>query len=265
MNGFFSKFCPKVYGKSVGTALHVPRGAICRKQVFLGRLIVCFLFPDFYRKAFGLSAKKSASLSKLHSTSPQEHFEEKIYHVFWSSNGLFSKFCPKTCGKSVRSALYVPRGAICRKQVFIGRLIVCSLFSDFYRKAFGLSAKKSAGLSKLHSTFPQEHFKEKVYHVFLELERIFFQILAENLGQVCRNCIVRGQTSHSRKTNGFRKAKSLSFVFGFLVECFRDVGKKHRHVCQKCILYFHRKNLRTKLWKISCLFFRIFGRKFWKL
>ena len=223
------------------------------------------MFSDFYRKGFGLSAKKSASLSKLHSTSPQEHFEEKIYHVFWSSIGFFSKFCPKTCGKSVRSALYVPRGAICRKQVFIGRLIVCSLFSDFYRKAFGLSAKKSAGCQNFILLLHKNILRKQNYHVFVELERIFFTNSVRKLGQVCRNCIVCGQTSHSRKTNGFRKAKSLSFVFGFLVECFRDVGKKHRHVCQKCILYFHRKNLRTKLWKISCLFLRIFGRKFWKL
>ena len=90
----------------------------------------------------------------------------------------------------------------------------------------GCRQKKSAGLSKLHFTSPQEHFKEKNYHVFLELERFFFQILAKNLGQVCRNCFVRGQTSHSKETNGFRKANSLSFVFGFLVESFRDVGKK---------------------------------------
>ena len=144
---------------------------------------------------------------------------------FWKMNGLFSKFCPKTCSKSVRSALYVPRGAICRKQVFLGRLIVCSLFSDFYRKAFGLSARKSAGLSKLHSTSPQEHFEEKIYQVFLDLERFFpkyWQKIGASLSELHCTC----QTSHSKKTNGFRKANSLSFVFGSLVESFRYVGKK---------------------------------------
>ena len=38
-------------------------------------------------------------------------------------------------------------------------------------------------------------------------------------------------------------------------------AKKHRHVFQKCILYFHRKNLRTNLWTISCLFFSDFWRE----
>ena len=131
MNWLFSKFCPKTCGKSVRSALYVPRGAICRKQVFLGRLIVCSLFSDFYRKAFGLSAKNSAGLSKLHSISPQEHFEEKIYHVFLGLERIFSKYWQKIWGKSVGTALYVARRAIQRKQMVLGSLKVCLLFLDF--------------------------------------------------------------------------------------------------------------------------------------
>ena len=179
--------------------------------------------------------------------------------------GIFSEFCLKTWGKSVRTAMYVARGAICRKQVFLGRVKICSLFSDFYRKSFGLSAKKSAGLSKLHSISPQEHFEEKIYHVFFGARTDFFQILAEKLGQVCRNCIVRGQTSHSKKTNGFRKPKSLSFVFGFIVESFRDVGKKTSACLSKVHSILSQEKFKDKLWTISCLFFRTFGGKFWKL
>ena len=131
LNWFFSKLCLKIWGKSDGNALCVARGAICRKQVFLGRLKICSLFSRFYRKAFGLSAKKSAGFSKLHSTSPREHFEEKLTMFFWNSNGFFSKFWQKTWGKSVGTALYVARPAIRGKQMVLGRLIVCLLFSDF--------------------------------------------------------------------------------------------------------------------------------------
>ena len=160
------------------------------------------LFGWWAKNVSTFGKKKLGSLWKLHSTSPQEHFEEKSWRFgfFWSLNGLFSNICLKTCGTSVRTALYVPREAISRKQVFIGWLIVCFLISDFYRKAVDLSAKKSrlvcqtsfyfstrtfwgkklilfffgartdfspnsgkklvSSLSELHSIVPQEHFEE---------------------------------------------------------------------------------------------------------
>ena len=182
------------------------------------------------------------------------------FNFYWTLNGFFSKFCLKIWDKPVGTALYVARGAICRKQVFLGRLILCSLFSDFYRKAFGLSAKRSAGLSNLHSTSPQEHFEEKCYHVFLGARTDFFPNSGRKFGQVCRNCIVRGETSHSRETKSFRKANILSFVFGFLVESFWLSAKKYRHVCQNCILSLTDKNWGRRFEQFcQCLFFRIFS------
>ena len=187
------------------------------------------------------------------------------FSFYGSLNWFFSKICLKTWCKSVGTALYLARGVICRKQVFLGRLIVSSSFSDIYRKGFGLSAKKSAGCQNFILLLHKNILRKKNYHVFVELERTFFQILAENLRQVCRNCIVRGQTSHSRITNGFRKANSLSFAFGFLVDSFGLSAKKQRHVCQNCVL-----SLTGKVWGqrfeqfFQCLIFRYFDGNFAK-
>ena len=129
LNRLFSKLCLKSWGKSVRTALYLARGAICRKQVFIGRLIVCSLFSDFYRKAFGLSANKSTGCQNfilLHRNILRKKF--LIIMFFWSLNGFFSKFWQKTWGKSVGTALYVARQAIRGKQMVLGRLIVCLFF-----------------------------------------------------------------------------------------------------------------------------------------
>ena len=64
----------------------------------------------------------------------------------------------------------------------------------------------------------------KKFTMFFWSSNGFFQILAENLGQVCRNCIVRGQTSHSMKTNVFRKANS--FCFRIFSRKFLALGKE---------------------------------------
>ena len=138
---------------------------------------IIFFFCDDEPKKFGLLAQKTAGLIKLLSTSPQEHFEEKSWRFgfFWSLNGLFSNICLKTCGNFVRTALYVPREAISRKQVFIGRLLVCFLFSDFYRKAVELSAKKNRQVCQnfillLHKNI----LRKKINFVFFWCSNGFF-------------------------------------------------------------------------------------------
>ena len=108
--------------------------------------------------------------------------------------------------------------------------------------------------------------RKKITKFFLEFERFFFQILTENLGQVCRNYIVRGETSHSGKTNGFRKANSWSFVFGFLVESFWFSAKKYRHVCQNCILSLTGRNWGRMFEQFcQCLFFSDFRRQLFEI
>ena len=60
------------------------------------------------------------------------------------------------------------------------------------------------------------------------------------MGQVFRNCIIRAQRSHLKKTNVFRKASSLFFFWLFSVTVLGSGQWKHRHVCQKWILSLHR-------------------------
>ena len=60
------------------------------------------------RKNSELWHKKTARLLKLHSTSTQEHFEERSWHVlvfFGAWVDFFYKFRPKTWGKSVGTPL----------------------------------------------------------------------------------------------------------------------------------------------------------------
>ena len=188
------------------------------------------------------------------------------FSFYGSLNWFFSKICLKTWCKSVGTALYLARGAICRKQVFLGRLIVCSLFLDIYRKGFGLSAKKSAGCQNFILLLHKNILRKKITMFLWSSNGFFFTNSVRKLGQVCRNCIVCGQTSHSRITNGFRKANSLSFAFGFLVDSFWLSTKKYRHVCQNCIVSLTGKKWgRTFEQFCQCLFFRIFGGNFSKL
>ena len=72
--------------------------------------------------------------------------------------------------------------------------------------------------------------------------------------------------SHSKKTNGFRKAKSLSFAFGFLVESFWISAKKYRHVWQNCILSLTGKNWGRRFEQFcQCLFFSDFRRQLFEI
>ena len=96
---------------------------------------------------------------------------------------FFSKFWQKTWGKSVGTALYVARPAIRGKQIVLGRLIVCLLFSNFSRKFLVLGKEISACLSILHSIFDRKKLRKKVWtilskFVFPDFRRQLFEIVA---------------------------------------------------------------------------------------
>ena len=188
------------------------------------------MFSHFYREVFGLSAMKtSACLSKLISITSQIFFLRKrksnffLFVFFWILGRNISKLWLITWWE------ICPNCLVSVQRYHLGiKFWIIFFFCDDEPKKFGLLAQKTAGLIKLHSTSPQEHSGEKSWHflVFLELEWTFLQIPVKNLGQICRNCIIRGQRSHLKKTSVFRKAISLSVVFGFLIESFWAVGKK---------------------------------------
>ena len=100
----FSKFQLITWG-------HLCRNCLVSVQMnHLGKKVVdnFFFFCDDEPKKFGLWAQKTAGLLKLHSTSPQEHFEERSWHVlvfFGLERTFFYKFRPKTSGKSLGTAL----------------------------------------------------------------------------------------------------------------------------------------------------------------
>ena len=121
-----------------------------------------------------------------------------------------------------------------------------------------------AGLSKLHSTSTQEHFEEKSYHVFLGARTVFSPNSGKKLGASLSELHFMWTDSHSKKTNGFRKASSFSFVFGFLVESFWAVGKK----TSVCLSKLHSTLSQEEIWRQTFqqfpVFFRIFAGNFSK-
>ena len=92
------------------------------------------LFSYGELKKFGPLAKKLASFIKTafyYSTGTIWGNKLTCFSFFWNLDGIFFQFWLITWGKSFGTALYVPRGAIWRKQMCLGKLIVCFLFSDF--------------------------------------------------------------------------------------------------------------------------------------
>ena len=140
------------------------------------------------------------------------------------------------------------------------------------RKNLKIWHKKTAGLLKLHSTSPREHFGEKSWHVlvFIGAWTDFFTNSGQKPGQVCRNCIVSAQRSHLKKTVVFRKANSLFFVFGFLPWSFWALGNENIGMFVKTEFYpftetfFEEKKLTcfTFFWSLNRLFYQ-FRPKTW--
>ena len=86
------------------------------------------------------------------------------------------------------------------------------------------------------------------------------------MGQEFRNCIVSAQRKHLKKTNVFRKANSVLFVFGFLAWSFWVLGNENIGMFIKTEFYpfteicFAKKKSNNFLF----VFFWILGKNFSK-
>ena len=186
-----------------------------------------FLFSDFKRKVFGLSARKrSACLSKLNSIPSQKNFlRERKSNIF-----LFVFF--RDFGRKFFEILANYLAQPCRnclvsvQRNHLGRKVFDNFFSSVMmnRKTLHFGQKKTAALLKTHSISPQKPFEGRSWHVlvFFGARTDFLQIPSRNVGQVCQNWIVAGQRRLLQKTSVSGKANSLS-CFWFWIFSVRSL------------------------------------------
>ena len=108
--------------------------------------------------------------------------------------------------------------------------------------------KPSASLSKVHFTYPEKHFEEKIEYFFGFLpgfEPKFLQLLAETFGQVCRNCIERAQRNHLKETL-LSEERVFCLFLAFERKAFGLSAEKYWHGCWNWLLKIHRIFIWTK-------------------
>ena len=172
---------------------------ILRQNVSL-RNYIFLSFLDIDRMHFGRLPKKSARLSKLPSTFPQDHFEEKQlfqkYSTFYSSISEIEQnvFCLqlKSFQKGCQICFLRVRGNRTRKQFFLESI---SFFHHFWTLSKPFSAfvtNVPAGFQKLHPTGPQEHLlrmedfsfeKSIFFFINSDLEQKILSLLLKGFGQ----------------------------------------------------------------------------------
>ena len=123
---------------------------------------------------FGLLAKNFGIAAKT--TSPEENilrrnknFELCFHYYFRTLSGNFLEFWENTSARIVKTAFHVSRGTFEENFFFWNKLFHIQ-FLDFEQKNFELLVKILAGLSKLHSACPNEHFW--VFKTFPKSEQI---------------------------------------------------------------------------------------------
>ena len=143
-----------------------------RKNKFLEETFF-ISFSDIQRKYFAFVTNFSGGLSKLHSTCPAEHFEEKF--VRKKNNYRFRTLSRKNFGLLAKVSRQ--GGENWRSTGTLRHFLKKVIFSLFW----GHWAKKSsAGLSILHSRHPWHLEKSFLLNKVNFL--IFFRTLSENLG-----------------------------------------------------------------------------------
>ena len=142
-----SNFRLKHWGKSVGTPLFLSGGIILGKPDFL-RKNYFHCFPLLGWNSLDFREKASASLSKVHFTSPERHFGDKIEYFlvsFLVLSGSFSNFWLKPLGNSVGTASNEPRGITWRKhycrrkEFFVCFWRLSEKLLDFRQKNIGMA------------------------------------------------------------------------------------------------------------------------------
>ena len=126
-----------------------------------------------------LSQKLSAGLSKLHSTCPQEHFEEFFFGKSTISSlsdvvgELFDLF-RKSMGGVVKLCNYVSVETFRGKKVFSQQNEVFQKKQGLREKFSVIVEKFSTGLPKLHSDCPLGTFSRKILFVWKNLFHLNF-------------------------------------------------------------------------------------------
>ena len=152
-----------------------PRKACMKKNNFW-RKIICSYFQQKKNRNFG--KKISAGLSKLHSTCPDERFEDFLEKITF----LFISF-----------GLYLQKG------------------SNFWPKFSASSLKMQSGCPGEHLD-KKQHFLKKIYVIpdrFWTSSQFFLRTLAKMFEDVCPNCSILVQGKSLSKILCFWKSNSF--------------------------------------------------------
>ena len=118
-------------------------------------------------REFMISAKVLTGLTKVHSTSQEENFQEKRSFLrtittfgifFWIKSNIFSDSCLKTLNRFVDTAFHVSRrnfenllGKFFDCFVVFGSRTEISVFSDFWTNHFGNVVKRPSPVQRKRS------------------------------------------------------------------------------------------------------------------
>ena len=146
---------------------------------------------------------------------------------FWDTERVISGLLSKLFWRGFQNCILSVQMTTLRKNKFLEETFFIS-FSDIQRKYFSFVKNFSAGLSKLHSTCPAEHFEEKLVrkkynYYFRTLSRKIFGLLAK---------VSRQGGENWRSTGTLRP-----FLKKVIFSSFWDIElEKFRQGCQYCIL-----------------------------
>ena len=220
-----------------------------------------FLFEKntFNNKFLRISGEKfSGRAVKFHSNFQEEQFARKRFvRKKFNNSEIFSGFGWKILGKFVKTAFYNFRGTF-MENTFLWKTLNVQIFCAFVRAS---SEKFSAGLSKLHSVYPREHFVRK----FL-LENVYkfinvFWASVENFREGLWKLLSKYSEALFQGKLFHEKFIGSKFLFGLRLKNFRTY-------CQNCFLIFQRKILGeafylkelTKPYLFSVFGWNFFGR-----
>ena len=124
-------------------------------------------------------------ISRVHRNNLRIKFFEKKYFskIIWDTERVVSGLLSKLFWRGFQNCILSVQMTTLRKNKFLEETFFIS-FSDIQRKYFSFVKNFSAGLSKLHSTCPAEHFEEKLVrkkynYYFRTLSRKIFGLLAK--------------------------------------------------------------------------------------
>ena len=188
----------------------------------------------FNNKFLRTSGEKfSGRAVKFHSNFQEEQFARKLFVRKKINNSeIFSGFGRKFFGRFVKTAFYNFRGTF-MENTFVWKTLNVQIFCAFVRAS---SEKFSAGLSKLHSVSPREHFVRKF---LLENVFKFINVLWASV-EIFRAGLWKLLSNYSEAL--FQGKLFQEKFIGS--KCFFGLQLKNfRKFCQNCFLIFQGKIL----------------------